>query len=151
MQSYPKPQDCGSVDPIKFEAAYVLATHSHVEFDEVQESNPFKISEDAPDEGTHFTKIPIIRAILALGDCFAGSGDYFCATQRFWALIDVLCEDGLRKWVRTDPQDPKKVVIHPAVFHAAATLSLNPDGYFVIDNFLPELEKIQKEKFPSEK
>ena len=141
------PSQLGPIDPTEF--AEVLEQAQEVAEGERPAPDLAKIRAESIAAGGRHVEIrdcPAHRVAAWMAERYRDDPEKgYNIVHRVVALTGVLGAPGMEKWVRTHGGT---YLVHPAVVAAGATCRLTSDGAFDPDEFVGEVERIARERFP---
>ncbi len=93
------------------------------------------IEEDGEQMKVSFTDCPMNRAMFAVKRSFNDPTKFMSFMWRFWALMDLVREDGLRPWCQPSNETEGAITIPSEVLDVARRMRLNKRGAFNVRNF----------------
>ncbi|MCL4559871.1 MAG: hypothetical protein M1281_04545 [Chloroflexi bacterium] len=98
-----------------------------------------------------FTDIPMNRMMIALKERYEDDPDkMYSISMRIFALFKIMHDPTVAdKWMRKGEEEGVTEV-HPGVTDAAATVRLNEEGYFPLDEFLARVKELADTKYKDE-
>lgn len=144
-----KPSEIPAVDPDHFGFAIQVASAAHAlkmpMKSPATEGGSIRFP-DGREIQFNFTDIPANRALMAMRDHFGpDTNSFVAAAMRFFALHRLWPHERMKKWVKPSPEEPDVVLMHDAVFQAAATLPLDDNGEFAEKAFFDRVEELAAE------
>ncbi len=152
LKPFKRPDQLGPMDRDQFFFAFQIANSAGALSMPVNNPEQFGINlvdeEEESVKEIRFTDIPINRALLAVKKHFGDDTDSFQNfAMRFFAMFPVLGSDQVKKWEKTDPDDHRMALLHPAVIYAGAEANLDEEGNFnqrtffeIVDRIAPQVE-----------
>lgn len=148
LPSYDKLQ---TIDPDEFDTA--LGWYMNAAAKKAIVENPTNlgltlIDENGKVSGIRFTDIPLNRGMVALKERYGNDSDkYFSVATRMFALFKILHDPALGEWMRRGEEITE---VHPAVIDAAATVRINFEGNFTLEEFIVKVKELANTKYKDE-
>jgi hypothetical protein len=103
------------------------------------------VDDDGKVSHIHFTDIPMNRILMAIQERYEDDTDkYFSVAMRIFELFSIMHKPEMAKWMRVDEEITE---VHPAVTDVAATVMLNAEGKFPLDEFLAKVKELAETKY----
>lgn len=91
----------------------------------------------------------LLRSIdLIALECSSDYKLFLALSARFRAVVLFCHSENCREWIKDHPTRKDYILVHPAVFHAAAIHPLNTKGDFSPKPFLRKVAQIAKKHYP---
>ena len=92
-------------------------------------------------ERIQFTDNSLNRTMLALQKEIDDPGKFVSFSYRFFALMDMIRNEALSRWVRRDETESRWKEVHPALIDVARRIKMNKKGKFSVRAFRRAVER----------
>lgn len=144
-----RPQDACRFEPADFAAVFEIAISSG-ETLRHEDSADLDV-ELTGDDGlpVRLSNTPFNRAGIALKRHFGNDDTRFVsALFRFHALMELVTNNALGRWMRSSIRHEGSTRLHPAVLDVASHMRLSKNGRFPVNKFLEAVEETAKAHYP---
>jgi len=146
------PKELVPIDPADFTFALQMASAAAALRMPMKSPSSYRFvlgAEDGSLQGYRFADTPAARAGFAVKEHFEGNPILYVSTMmRLEALQALRRHPKLQKWTKLAPGEEAAILMHQAVFEAAATTPLNESMMFDPDAFFRRVEEIAADYEP---
>lgn len=101
----------------------------------LEDMGPILVEEDGEPMKIRFTDHPMNHAMFAVKRSFNDTTKFMSFMWRFWALMDLVRQDGLRPWCQPSNETEGAIIIPSEVLDVARCMPLNKRGAFNTTRF----------------
>ena len=151
IKPFPSYDKIQQIDPDEFITTFIWAMNAAR--GEAHLDSPTKQKLNIREDGGNisqivFTDHPTNRVIFAIKERYRGDTDkFFSVATRIFAIGNILRDPSMSKWVKSTGEN---VELHTAVVAAAATVPINSEGEFNLDEFKSKVEELATTKYKDE-